>query len=586
MIPIMNTSSIAMLQALRAGVLDLKALQHKMHLSKSRFYSVLKDLIEGDYIERSGSKVALKQNSKTILFRDIDSYYNAEKLLHDSNEKVFLHLIEPVTINELQHLTGLSIATIQRSLTELQSIGAITKDQLTNRFSVSKNDPKGEKLYYFAQVLKTEKLKKEMIEPYVQIIFQSNSLVLKKVPAGKKTDGQLSGFSLFTEYGVEYHTTYDYYAKQQTDLTLQDVLLHAVISAVKDKDKNGMVMAAIFYLKNKSKLDPLSIRKGAKVWGIASEWLDIESFIRNNEPSNQELFPSRKEFEEKAKLYGIGSDLFDLPAGYPDLFKDMGNRLKQPIEVFLIGGENMRLKGLKARTKDLDIVVKDDKTLNDLFSVLGKMGYKRLGDISKLSEGDIRLGAFTILEHPTRSRIDVFHRFIGRNQFYLSDRMIQRAEIEVFGKLRLGLVSVSDIFLLKGIAAREGDIDDMATIVRQRKDFSWKIVWDELVEQENETGLFLSAIFLDGIDFLVEHKNIKPPFYQKLVRRVLDKEIGRALRNGEKPLREVVLLLEGKDISEKTIRHRIDYLEKKKYLKKITRRGEVYLVPKKQPAFP
>jgi len=568
----MNSSSIALLEAIGEGVSDLKELQGRLGLGKTQFYDLLKDLANADYIEKIDSKVTFKQNSKTILFRDVAPHFNTEKLLRDSNETVFSSLVEPMTVEELQRLTGLSLATIKRSLADLQSIGAVTKEN--DRLGINRAK---DQLYTFAQILKTERTKKDL-EPYAEIIFQNSLITLKRVPKGKRVEGELTGFSLFSDYGIEYHTTHDYYAKQQSALKLQDVLLHAIIAANKDKDKNGLIMSIIFYLKNKDELQPLEIRKVARECNITEVWLDVENFIRDNELKNPDLFPPRNEFVEKANLYGIPPETYTLPLAYPDLFKDIGKTLSKTTDVFLIGGENMRIKGLKARTKDCDIVVNDTQASEQLTKALISMGYTSLKD-TNLSEEDKRLSVFGILVHPTRSRIDVFFRFIGRQQFYLSDRMIKRAKIETFEKLRLGILHNSDIFLLKALAAREGDIDDMAKIA-QSSEFDWNLVWEELERQEHETRYFLSAIVLDGIDFLAEQRGIKPPFYKKLVRRVTEKHIDRLLRDGEKPMREVVSMLEGKDISESVIRHRIDYLEKTRHLRKVKRGVEVMLEPR------
>ena len=70
------------------------------------------------------------------------------------------------------------------------------------------------------------------------------------------------------------------------------------------------------------------------------------------------------------------------------------------------------------------------------------------------------------------------------------------------------------------------------------------------------------------------------PFYKKLERKVLDNEINKFLREGEKPLKEIIEELVGEDLSEKTITNRIDYLTRMKFLKKESRKDGVYVIPK------
>lgn len=571
MIPKMNPSSIAFLRALKGGLSDSKEIRRVVGVQEWQFNEMVRGLISQDYIEKVGSTLAFKQNPKTILFRDVAGQYNIEKLLHHSNEQVLTYLVDgPVSVKDVQRSTKLGIATIHRSISDLRSIGATKKEG--DKISIKRDNE--DKLYLFAKILKTERERKD-IEPYAEVIYQNHSVTIKKVPTGKIADGELTGFSLFSEYGIEYHTAHDYYVKQSSPLTLKDVLLHSIITAAKNSDRNAMSMAMLFYLKNRNKFDPLAIRAAARNYGISNIWLDVESFIRNGPLRNTSPFPSRKDFEEKARLYEISSDEYDLPKAYPRLFQEIGDRVPFKISAYLIGGENMRIKGLKDKTKDCDVVTLDTDVFTAFVKVLKEMSYQSINE-SNLSEDDKRLNAGDILMHSKRSRMDVFNLRIGRNLLYLSERMVKRAKMESFGKLDLGILDDSDIFLLKSMAGRTGDIDDMLAIVNDGR-LDWNVAWDEMAKQEEETNANISSLLLEAIEDLKEKKGIEPPFYKKLVRRVLDRNISNQIKKRKNTLKEIVYLLQGADISEKVTRHRIDYLEKNGYLKKKGRRNEVIL---------
>ncbi len=567
----MNTSAITLLKAVRDGVLKPKELMKVIGVKEWQFNNLIKDLANQDYIEkRTDSTVTFRTNSKTILFRDVASRLDVERLLHDSNELVFQSLTEPKTINDIQASTRLSLRTVQRAVSELESIGAVRRDDETGRVGLNRDH---EPLYLFAEYLKTEHEKKH-VEPYAEIIHQDRARTLKKVPKGKRVDGELTGFSLFPEYGVEYHTTHDYYIKQDTPLQLEEVLIHAVLAASKEKDKHSMVMAMVFYLKNKQRLDLLAIRQIAREYKISDVWVDIEGYLRNTPVKNQNLFLPWQEFEDKAKLYAIPAESYTLPVAYPDLFKDIGQNITSEIEAYLLGGENMRLKGLKPRTKDCDLVVSDKRSFNHIVETLKKMGYSSINK-SRLSADDLRLAPSDILEHPTRSRVDIFTRVIAR-KLALSDRMKKRVRIEVHGRLKLGIMANEDVFLMKGVTLREGDVQDMARLA-QSPGFDWQVVWDEMERQEKDRFERFSAVLLESLDYLYEQTGIHAPFYKKLVRHVLDHEIGKQIRVGGKTLADVVSALQGEDITEKMIRNRIDYLEKKGLLKKKKKGSNVYL---------
>ena len=70
----------------------------------------------------------------------------------------------------------------------------------------------------FVQILNTEKKRDEIKnEDFVEIIYQNHFIILKKIPKEKKAEGELTAFSLFSEYGIEYHPTHNYYVEQDSE---------------------------------------------------------------------------------------------------------------------------------------------------------------------------------------------------------------------------------------------------------------------------------------------------------------------------------------------------------------------------------
>jgi predicted transcriptional regulator len=577
---LMDPSSIIILKTLVEDQSTNKELVTRMGLSKKRVNAMIKDLENQGYIDKAESIIRLKQNVKTLLFRKVASQYDIKKILEGNNEIIFYLLSEQKTVDDLINLSKLSLSTIQRILKELQSVGALKSEGELIGIDNSK-----ESLYLFAKSLKTER-ERGIIEEYAEVVYSNSQRILKKVAKGKATEGELTAFSVFPSYGIDYVTTHDYYIRQNSDMTLADVLIDALLIASKNNDKNGVAVTILFYLKNRNSFDILDIRKVAKSCDIIDLWLDIESYLRNNQnPSNDKvknkhLLLGRHEFEEKAQLYDIPSDLYTLPEAYPKLFEDIGRGISRKARAYLFGGENMRIKKLKDRTKDCDVVFPDGNSLRAFNNTLYDMDYKSLNR-SRLSSEDRRVNPSDILIHDNRSRMDIFLRNIG-NKLYLSNRIAERAEIQQFGKLQLGILQNEDVFLLKGVTDREGDIDDMAKLV-QGGDFDWNIVWNELNRQEHETANpILSIAFLEQIDNLLEQTGIRPPFYSKLIRTVLDNHIEKSIRKGGIYLDNLLSLLKDKrDIPEKLVRNRVDDLERKKRLRKINTERGILLTPRK-----
>jgi hypothetical protein len=232
----------------------------------------------------------------------------------------------------------------------------------------------------------------------------------------------------------------------------------------------------------------------------------------------------------------------------------VGQEVLPQTKAYLLGGENMRIKGLKPQTKDCDLVVSDEKSFINIIEALKQMGYTSINK-DRLPADDQRIVASDILEHPTRrSRIDIFKRIIA-NKLALSEQMVRRAKVEEYSNLRLGIMSNEDVFLLKSVTLREGDISDMARLA-QSSGFDWNIIWEEMVRQEQDRFERFCEVLLKSLDYLYEQTGIRTPFHRKLVRHVLDYEINKQIRDGGKSISEIVSLLKGQDMTEKMIRNR------------------------------
>ncbi len=572
----MNTTSITILKQVISGIEDTKTIMEGIGVKDWQFNSQVKELSLQGFLQKMDNSLKLLDGVKPMMVKEISTRLDIEKILKDSNELVFSYLTEPTTINDIVRITGLSTSTVYRSISDFESIGILIRNG--DALCLDNSD---EKILLLAQVLKTER--ENMYEPNAEIIFRDTTKILKTVTKGKVTDGQLTGFSIFSDYGIEYHTNYDYYIKQEESITIQEALIHAVFIAQRNSDKTAMIMAIIFYLKNKDKMDILTLRKIADSFKIAHVWIDVEGYIRNNELKNQSLFLPKEEFIEKANLYEISSELYSLPEGYPLLFEEIGKNLSTQVTAYLIGGENMRIKELKSRTKDVDIVVETKEDYELLMNAFTILGYTPKGNV-EFSTEDLRLYPSIILQHTNRSRIDLFTKKILR-KLSISSHMISRSNSIHFGNLKLGILCNEDVFLLKAVTSREGDIQDMATLARmnyasnnqfQQRTFDWDIIWEEIMNQENENNIqTFTEIIADNIEYLSEQTGIIPPFRTKLQRYALDIKITSLLRGGKISLKQLVNLLISDDNPEQTLRNRIDALVKNDVIKKESTRKEV-----------
>lgn len=572
----MNDTALRLLRIVINGTTDTKELRSRLGISTSQLHAHVRELVHRGFVDKTGTAVSLQNNAKAQLLRRISQKLNLGSLLRGSNERVFCCLVRPSTIDEIVSRTGLSYTSTYRTISSLKAAGIVKKGSSGSKDGGKLSLSDSQDLINLANILNIEL---EMSHAEAEIIYHDAAMILKKSPKNQQATGQHTAFSMFAEYGVEYDDPFDYHVLQEKSVDIHDVVIHAVVAAQQAKNRAGLLMTMVFYAHNRKRLDTTQLRKTALSCGVNDVWLDVESYVRHRRPTrNAELFLPWSEFVEKIELYGIDPAEFSMPIPAGSMFEEIGRHADRRLEVFLLGGENMRIKNLKAATKDCDMVVRRRSDFDTIVDILtSKLGYAELADTEYMQE-DERLCPDTILVHPSMPRVDVFTNRI-LNGAVLSGAMTRNADYLKYGKLTVGILRNEHVFLLKAVAGREGDIDDMEILAKdstgrqaefEHGPFSWGMVWDEVVWQEAASPLsnLISGVF-EQASHLAERRGVVLPILGKLRLGTVDHEIGRILRGGRLPLRDAVPLLTGGDITAKLVRNRIEALAKQG---KITKR--------------
>lgn len=238
----------------------------------------------------------------------------------------------------------------------------------------------------------------------------------------------------------------------------------------------------------------------------------------------------------------------------------IADHLETEVEAYLVGGGAMSLHGnLKDTTKDIDLVVVNEDSLERLMGVLDAMGYDEVTDLG--DEYD-QLGARHCVRNEDGCQFDVFYRQIADKLFF-SDGMQARSEQFLTDEyFSISIVSFEDIFLFKTVAERPDDIGDMAILVQTDLDFD--VIEDEI---ENQIELLGSERFItvisESLERLDQDKNMQTPlddvvreYYQRYMngyelRLALDTETPKSISDLATEL----------DVSEAEIERRFEYLE-------------------------
>lgn len=192
-----------------------------------------------------------------------------------------------------------------------------------------------------------------------------------------------------------------------------------------------------------------------------------------------------------------------------DVLSEVSASLEDPVEACLIGGLAMMQRGLKAATKDVDIVFMDEADERAFESALRSLGFVRPREVSDPYDA---LGATRIVEGPDGMRFDIFVEVVCR-KLRLTEGMRGRAEeLPLGGNLRLKALAPEDLFLFKGVTERDDDLADMALLAGLALD--WQLMSDELTG-DRLNGRYL-PYYVVKLDELEEAHGIVAPGRREL----------------------------------------------------------------------
>lgn len=533
----------------KIGSASVSQLAEKTGFAISSVSEGVKELEDKSIVARENGKVAMAPTPVAQEFIALSSKFDPEKLLKDTRETIVLGLIEPKTTVELEKAIGISGVQLSRLLRDLFSVGAVFRD--------------GEKLVLNGSVKKFAlELKKVInlkgLEPNATLLF-SNSVRLKKLPLGAKAKGTLTGFSRFAEHGVEYAAVSDFFAEPGREVSVEEILVHALVASENKKD---LAMCLVFYWKNSDKMELRKLMELAKEFKVLGLFLDCIAYLDKRQVKDNSLFLPWSEFNAIAADYGMVHSVKQKFSAQEleALFTEIGKTLQGPLKVFLIGGCNLALKGIKAATKDIDLVVKDKNDFEKIQKTLHELGF---GPLARQETSYRKMEPSEIFVLFGKPRVDVFTRIVC-NALTLSESMVDRSIEKKYGSLSVNFVKPEDIILFKAITDRDGDLDDIAAIIR-RESPDWKFFLSELGRQHDKSERLFCLDVLDTMELLEKMESIVIPVKQKLVNLCLEKGI---LYLAGKPV-SVKEIMKKMDFPELTIRNKISQLVKNKKLAKL-----------------
>ena len=519
----MNSTEIEIFQKIVESTHAALPLEELANVSARSIERATSSLESKGLLRVQDGQVSLAETAKASMAGKIARRYDISKLWLGAGEEILPFLAEPRSIAQLQKLANLSVATTYRTLDRMMQSGAVVKNE-RREYSTNPND---EILRLFATLLREElESKRGGPRKNVETLYTDGVLAIIAVKKGHiEKDASFTAFSVFSEFGMDLRPERDYYIIPGMKVGVEDALVHAIVAS---KNKIERTHCAVFYAINRAKLDIEKVRRESDRFRVASLWLNLERLVLGLTVS-QGLFLNWEEFAERCRLYGVDPLGLQPPRAHPMLFEKIGRSFgpREALDVYLIGGENMRIKKMKQSTKDVDLVVKNRKAYSRLARALEDLGYRSLAR-TEMTQHDRKLDPSGIFVLENSPRVDVFTGVIC-NKMHLTESMMENSETQRFGALALHLLSNEDVFLLKTITDREADDVDMLEIVKSSKGFDWQHVFDTLMEQEKITAKHYCFAVLESLDLVRESLQVKIPIYRSLLVHTTDEAILRAL---------------------------------------------------------
>lgn len=162
--------------------------------------------------------------------------------------------------------------------------------------------------------------------------------------------------------------------------------------------------------------------------------------------------------------------------------------LSESVDVYLLGGSAMTVRGLKDQTEDIDLALGVASHFEHVHQSLRERGFEITGEPTKPFEN---VGKTFELRHPARGfQIDLFERQVV-GKVWITERMRERAEEFWVGeRVTAFVLSDEDMFLLKAVSGgdlgsgRGRDIEDM------RKYAQRGLKYDSILEEIEEQRPF------------------------------------------------------------------------------------------------
>ncbi len=283
----LSKSELRVLEQIANGNKEVSEIAQALKRSNKQIYVIAKKLSDNEIIKLSNGRLEPKRAPYVaLLLQLLSKVPNLPPVLADSGIPILISMLRPVTLKEIMDETGFKRATIFKKLKQAKMRSIVKKNASTYEL----NEKLWSHLKDFLEELKEYESTTDERIPASAVIYykKGNEIVFS---SKEELDATLTAFSAYEKYGIGLLTVTNYYYLPKRKLTKNDILMHSIYVAEKDKDIRNLIFIALFYAKFKKEFKikhPILMNLSAVLAGG-----EIKGY------------PKYEEIKDRAEVYGI-----------------------------------------------------------------------------------------------------------------------------------------------------------------------------------------------------------------------------------------------------------------------------------------
>lgn len=256
-----------------------------LKLSDSQVYRVIQSLKKKGILKKNTEPSEKTHVNK--LFKLLSRANNLSQPMSGTGLQIFIALIEPKTVAQVEQETNLHKTTILKKIRQARKMSFLMIKKNTYQINYKIWSDAKE---FFVELKKYEESIDDRVPVTSTIYFKNDKEIL--FSNKDELDATLTGFSAYKYFGIKiYNLTYYYYLPKK-ELTKKEVFTHSLLIVEKDKKIQNLIILALFYAKYKKELKD-----------IKSLIIDDLNKVFNGEKVQD--YPSLQEIKDRAEVYNI-----------------------------------------------------------------------------------------------------------------------------------------------------------------------------------------------------------------------------------------------------------------------------------------